>query len=113
MERSKIQTSNVSADKNPKCDTDPGGIANDKVFLLSALEAERYFRSERERKCVSTAYASARCGFGSSTYWWLRSPGDDQTCAALINDDGSVFYLGFKVDNKNYVRPAMWLNLSA
>lgn len=113
MERSKIQTSNVSADKNPKCDTDPGGIANDKVFLLSALEAERYFRSERERKCVSTAYASARCGFGSSTDWWLRSPGDDQTCAALINDDGSVFYLGFKVDNKNYVRPAMWLNLSA
>ena len=93
-EKAMIPTVTVSANKNPKYDTDPGNTAKDRVFLLSIVEAEKYFTSDEARKCIPTEYALS-CGAAPSDdgqtkggedtcYWWLRSPGCDQSSAAYV-----------------------------
>lgn len=112
-ERSLIQTTTVSADKNPEYETNPGNETTDKVFLLSITEVEKYDIG----KCIPTDYAVGNGAYGSSyryCWWWLRSPGDNQDRAALINHDGEVCFYGFAVDyNHACVRPAMWINLDS
>ena len=56
-EQSKIQATNVTADKNPWTNTDAGNDTLDKVFLLSFKEADKYFNSDTERRCAPTSYA--------------------------------------------------------
>lgn len=41
----------MTADKNPQYGTEAGNATEDKVFLLSSIEAERYFDSDSERQC--------------------------------------------------------------
>ena len=118
-----IKTTIVSADKNPKYNTNPGNATNDKVFLLSISEAKKYFSTDEARRCVPTAYAIAQGAYTSGRYekdgkvtcrWWLRSPGYYQNCAAYVLGDGSVAYYGdYVYGSLGCVRPAMWLDLSA
>ena len=118
-----IKTTIVSADKNPKYSTNPGNATNDKVFLLSITEAEKYFSNDEERKCIPTAYAIAQGAYTSSSYnkdgkatcwWWLRSPGTNQIYAVDVYIDGSIYYLGCTVLTSNdCVRPALWINLDS
>lgn len=120
-EQAKIQSTNVSADKNPKYDTDPGNATTDKVFLLSITEAEKFFTTDESLKCAPTAYAEAQGGYTiygiesgkDACWWWLRSPGKMQFRAAyvsndMINDYGSNVNYGC-----NCVRPALWINLDS
>ena len=125
-EKAMIPTVTVSADENPDCDTDPGNATQDRVFLLSIPEANRYFKNKEARMCVPTA-----CAVGNGAYtepcakggqpcceWWLRSPGEDQDAAAIVEIDDDDDY----DDHGNYgnyvhsgsvgVRPALWINLS-
>ena len=45
---------------------------------------------------------------GTSCWWWLRSPGNNQNNAANVNNDGSINYNGNNVNNDNKcVRPAL------
>ena len=113
----------------------------DSVFLLSAEEAEQYFRAERMSAKQYLDYYRA-LGFnpgvpdeellnsdwfpaefpqsddliacdGEQTYWWwLRSPGAFPYNAAYVNNVGNVYLIG----NNTFraaggVRPALWLNL--
>lgn len=123
-EQAQIQNTTVSADKNPEYNTNPGNATTDKVFLLSINEVEKYFNSDEARKCAPTAYAKAQGAYTSDIYktasgaatcwWWLRSPGDHQTYAASVNDDGSVDYYGNLVNYAHdAVRPALWINLDS
>lgn len=121
-ERALIQSTTLSADKNPEYSTDPGTATTDKVFLLSINEAEKYFNSDEARKCAPTAYAKAQGALTSSDvyetpsgaatcWWWLRSPGYSQKGAAIVNCDGSVYYFGYGVDYDDVsVRPALWIS---
>ena len=116
-----IPTITVSADKNPEYDTDPGNATQDQVFLLSIVEARKYFASSEARMCVPTAYAISNGLYTSGRYskdgegtclWWLRSPGYNQIGAARVNNDGSVDEYGYDVDCDNYaVRPALWITI--
>lgn len=116
-----ILSSTVTADKNPQYETEPGNATTDKVFLLSTTEAEKYFSTEEERKCVPTEHAKANCAYTSSSYtkdgaatcmWWLRAPGNSQNYAANVFSDGSIYYFGNYVYYAySCVRPAMWINL--
>lgn len=116
VEKAMIPTVKVSADKNPKYNTNPGKATQDKIFLISIVEANRYFTSNTARKCVPTAYAKAngaytKYGTGICN-WWLRSPGRDQYCAANVDYDGVAGSIG----NSAYVdfvcvRPALWIEL--
>ena len=129
-EQSMIQTTEVSADRNPDYSTDQGNATKDKIFLLSINEANEYFASKEARMCVPTAYAIANGAWTNDNYkvdgaaacfWWLRSPGCYQSCAAHVLTNGSVYTHGGAlyfnrdlIDFDNYcVRPAMWINLDA
>ncbi|MBR4395583.1 MAG: tetratricopeptide repeat protein [Eubacteriaceae bacterium] len=113
-ERAMIPSVTVSADKNPIYSTSPGNSTTDQVFLLSITEAEKYFRWD-SRQCQGTAYCYAqgadKAGTGNC-WWWLRSPGEDSSHAAIVSYDGSVLNGGSYVfhDNKA-VRPALWIDL--
>lgn len=120
-EQKMIQITSVAADKNPSYYTSPGNNTTNKVFLLSITEANKYFSSDIERKCIPTEYAIAQGAFTSNIYsvgdkvtcwWWLRSPGNNPSNAANVSSDGSVNRDGLNV---NYfhgaVRPAIWINL--
>ena len=119
-EKAMIPTVTVSADENPDYDTDPGNVTQDKIFLLSITEANRYFKTDEERMCVPTAYAKANGVRASNTYtkgghpcceWWLRSPDFDQNVAASVDFDGDTADVGDLVHNGFVgVRPALWIS---
>lgn len=119
----KILISTVSAEQNSKHKkTDQGSDTQDKVFLLSIEEAERYFASDNDRKCMPTLYTKKngmRASGNGCCKWWLRTIGDtfnhDATtkgCEIVnVGEYGSI-------DNSTYgasysgicVRPAIWID---
>lgn len=113
-ERKMIPSVIVSAYKNPIYDTNSKNATNDRVFLLSIVEAEKYFTSDEARKCMPTEYAMANgdaLGGEAINWWWLRSPGDYQFFAANAYSDGSVDEDGNGVNYDLAVRPAMWITI--
>ena len=122
-EQTIIQTTEVSADKNPNCNTDPGNDTKDKIFLLSIDEANKYFASDEARMCVPTAYAIANVAWtfdefkvdGAATcWWWLRSSGLSQCDAAYVDNGGDVLSYGIDINfGRGCARPAMWIDLDA
>ena len=122
-EQNMIQTTTVTADKNPQFDTSPGNDTTDKVFLLSIQEANKYFIFDDWRMCTPTDYAIAQglfhypyglLGGKANCGWWLRSPGWGPKSAAYVTLDGDVYMDGEPVQD-NYseagVRPALWINI--
>lgn len=117
-EKAMIPTVTVSADKNPLHSTDPGNATQDQVFLLSITEANKYFNSNSARQCKPTDYAGANgawTNLSSNCWWWLRSPGYSQACAARVSYHGIVNRDGCNVDYAycNAVRPALWIDLAS
>lgn len=113
-EQSMIFAVTVSAGRNPEYDTDPGNTTKDKVFLLSIAEVNQYFTSDSERLCMPTNYAVDR-GVNlihENCSYFLRSPGADNSSAALIGYSGNVVHGGSFVDyREGAIRPAIWLNI--
>ena len=116
-EKSVINSTDVSPDRNPLWETDPGKVTKDKVFLLSIPEANELFSSDEARRCAPTAFAKEQGIFTNSKYkadgktaclWWLRSPGLNSFSAACVYFDGSV---GADVGIDVGVRPTLWINL--
>lgn len=120
-ERPAILTTYVTADKNPEYGTDPGNVTQDKIFLLSAVEAETYFEDDDACQCKPTAYAVAQGAYESTDisawgncWWWLRSPGGSQNLTTYVRTIGVVNRSGDNVNNKrNAVRPALWVDLDS
>ena len=88
----------------------------DRVFLLSSVEARRYFPSDFSRKCVPTSYAIAqgveRPRSSSGCWWWLRLSGRSQNLVPYVLTDGEILGGGGKVNCGFFaVRPTMWINL--
>ena len=113
-EKAMIPTVMVSADKNPDYSTNPGNATQDKVFLLSLPEVNKYFTSDSARQYKSTAYAQKQGVYTAKggCWWWLRSPGGGQNYAALVDTVGGVYEFGNYVSyDSNAVRPALWINL--
>ena len=100
---------------NRKFRTKGGRKTQDKIFLLSIEEAEKYFASEVARACTPTNYAVANGAYEEektgNCSWWLRSPGLFQNNAAFVGNDGGVYVNG-RVDYDHLAdRPALWVNL--
>ena len=75
----------------------------DKVFLLSVDEVNKYFSSNNARTAKYN---------GKYIWWWLRSPGDYTHFAAFVNTAGSDGFKGFRVYDGSFgVRPTLWINL--
>ena len=117
-EKSMIPTVTVSADKNPDYSTNPGNTTQDRVFLLSITEANKYFSSDSARQCKPTEYAVAGGAYVNSSngncWWWLRSPGGNLDSAARVGNGGGVYEYGSDVDGGGIaVRPALWIDLNS
>lgn len=116
-EQATIQTTTVTADKNPSYSTSPGKDTTDKVFLLSIADESMYFNSDSARQCKGTDYCYAQGAYKNSNgncWWWLRSPGQNSDRAAYINYGGSVYDIGIYVNiDMIAVRPALWINLGS
>ena len=112
-EQAQIQNTDVTADINPIYNTNPGNDTTDKVFLLSIVEAEKYFSSASARQCEPTEYviASDVSDNKGSCWLWLRSPGKHQDKAAIVRMDGTIDFIGYYDYNSAYVRPAMWIEI--
>ncbi len=115
-EQKMIPSVTVSADKNPKYSTDPGNATQDKVFLLSITEANKFFKNDDTRMCAPTAYAVAQNAYmadNGNCWWWLRSPGYSSDSAAYVDHDGYVRTFGNGVYfSHNAVRPALYIDLN-
>ena len=119
-EQAIINTTDVSADENPNSKTNQGNDTQDKVFLLSVIEADLYFvGNENKRMCVSTTYARKKGAYtsgtqyndGSTCWWWLRTSGNSRYSAAYIHTYGRIYSSGVMVSNTHEgVRPAMWIS---
>ena len=115
-EKARISTVTVSADKNPRYSTDPGNATQDKVFLVSIPEANKYFGNIFERQCKPTKYAKengAKANGDGNCSWWLRTPGMYLTCATHVTCVGEVYDGASFVSDLNAVRPAIWVDLEA
>jgi len=110
-----ILTTTVYGENNYIYGTQAGTPTEDKIFLLSIEEANKYFWYDELRRCLPTTYAKANGAWTSETgycYWWLRTPGDTQWDAAAIFAQGGIHEEGNHVNNpENAVRPAMWIEL--
>ena len=107
--------------------TSGGNNTQDRVFLLSYAEANKYLGatygvSNTKTMVAPTSYAlkqgaktsgSDKTADGTNTgWWWLRSPGIDRYNAVYIRPDGSFNYYYI---NCTYgcIRPALWINLES
>lgn len=115
-EQEQIITTMVTADNNPIYNTSPGSNTNDKLFLLSLEEVNKYIPEDSKKVCNATQYAVKQGAYvnpnNGGSWWWLRSPGITNCDAASINSDGSVDYDDGSVNSgKGTIRPAMWIKI--
>ena len=116
-EKTMIPTVTVSADENPGFNRSSGNATEDKVFLLSAAEATKYFTTYSTRRCKPTDSVVANTAFVNSSngncWWWLRTSGRDWLRAAYISSSGLLNASGVNIDiDGGPVRPAMWIDLN-
>ena len=130
-EQAAILTTNVDNSEN-QCysgwNASGGNNTQDKVFLLSYAEANKYFdvthdnSSNTKSRVAPTAYAIAQGAWKDSSYetadgidagwWWLRSPGYSRRNAADVSHDGSLHFARVNYASGS-VRPALWVNIEA
>jgi len=132
-EKAKIAETHVINDDNPWFYTPGGNDTADRVFLLSLEEVAKYFgdsgqlanRPDENTWSISDwpryRYDKARVAYEPVTprwrwmrsakpkEWWLRSPGNNQSCAAKIFEIGEIHVYGISVSDLRGVRPAMWV----
>ena len=90
-----LQTETVTPD-NPNFGSSGGAAAEDRLFLLSAEEAAAAPLDDTARAL--------------GCWWWLRTPGFDNSFAASVTPDGAIVRIGSFVDGDNYaVLPVMWI----
>lgn len=116
-EKSYILTREVTNTDNPEHGTDAGKETEDKVFLLSYNEVDRFFPTRSDRLLHPTAHAIEQRVWlnreKETTWWWLRTPGSHPQTAMFVRDDGEYSVAGGRVDSpKGAIRPAIWVRIS-
>ena len=118
---------NSKSQESSRWDTNGGNNTQDKIFLLSYAEANKYFgvtweNGNMKSRVTPTAYALKAGAWTSDSkttadgakagWWWLRSPGVTQYSAAGVFTDGSLS--SYNVSSASgCVRPALWINLES
>lgn len=112
----RIVYSQLHTEDNTEKGTKGGNDTVDRVFLLSAEEADKYFPSDEQRRGVPTTYLVQLCAYSNglestSTVYWLRTPGEVQEHAAYVFA-GRVNLGGWAGNvHKLPIRPAMWISM--
>ncbi len=132
-EQSAILITNVDKRNSPKYskwNTDGGKNTQDKIFLLSIEEANKYLdvinldesnhtNNKNNNSLAILSYFTftknpdkAVVGYNVVGEWWLRSPGNSQNTAAYVNTQGNYHFTPVSID-WICVRPALWVNLES
>ena len=115
LETEKIVATDLPSSTNPIYKTKDVFTVNDKIFLLSIDEVNKYFPTYEETKCTITQLAKkhgAYCDTNGYGYWWLRTTGELSTEASYIFYSGGVSTKGYDVTGTIFgVRPAMWIKI--
>ena len=130
QEQKGILLTNVDNSKSQgysKWSTNGGNNTQDRIFLLSYAEANKYLgvtygdSKNMKSRIAPTAYAEKQGAYtnssnktagGEAASWWLRSPGGRQDCVAYVNNDGSLnFDRGY--NGRVCIRPALWIDLES
>ena len=111
-----IADTSLVNEPNPTYGTAGGNDTEDKIFLLSLAEAQKYFADDEARMAYATDYAAEKnawvSDFTGASWWWLRSPGKDGTRAAAISYGGSIYPDGINAFSaRGAVRPALTISL--
>lgn len=114
-ERKRIFVTKVRNGDNIEYGTMGGNETNDKIFLLSDINAKSLI-NDNERKCITSDYAKTKAGYmdknTGACRWWLRTPGSQPNKAASVTAVGQIVYdFDWKTDNHVGVRPAMWVDM--
>lgn len=115
-EKALIQSSSIMPSSNPKFPSAvQGHMTNDNLFLLSTAEAEKYFMTSNERKCLPhPEYYASYAKNGMNVSWWLRTIGGNYNTnfVTYVKAHGDINYEGGTYSYSNeYVRPAMRIRL--
>lgn len=121
-ERGLIVSTSVETMDNREFGTSGGEGTQDKVFLLSAEEVEKYLPREEDRRLTiapvldSTGInVNAMNGIEAEetdyfSWWWLRTMGETSKEAAIVEANGDISFNGKAVTTASGgVRPAMWV----
>jgi len=95
-----------------------GNGTQDRVYLLSTTEVNKYFDSDNERQCKPTAFAIEQGVYTNDVdgncWWWLRSLGNKDIYATGVEYGGVVSESGRDARNEiSGVRPALWITLDS
>lgn len=128
-EEKAIATTYVNAENNPSYHIDPGNSTQDKIFILSINEAEKYlsksgkyFSNSADRELIPTDYAVAQgvytvnLSYAGNKWlvcgWWLRTPGSQGLRAVYVDASSGTKLSGVDVNSSvPAVRPAMWIDI--
>ena len=119
-EKNSILLVTNSNPNNEQFGTSGGGQTQDRIFLLSIDEVNRYFSPSGNRVTRATSYAKQKydASFGlDPSAWLLRSPGSMENTSAFVNGDGTVNYEGAYqnlsgIPTEFAVRPAFWMKVA-
>lgn len=103
QERASILQTEINNEGNQYYLIEGGNDTEDKVFLLSIEEAEKYLPSYEKRKTTLID--------GTEAGWWLRSPSSYRIMLSRVDYDGIV-YIGMPRGKQCGVRPAMWITIN-
>ena len=108
-------------------ETDSGNDTEDKVWLLSTADIEKYadiLTLGKEMQAKPTPYTAAKAEICDSELckknnaygfcnWWLRTAGYKQDDSAYIHSDGNIYSFGMVADNEKSgtVRPAIKIRI--
>ena len=114
-EKQLINLTKVENPDNPEQGTPGGADTEDKIFLLSDREFNRYFTTDELRIGIPTLYAKSNGAYinpdNGNSWWWLRSPGISPRTPLCISSTGSIYKYGGEVTHDyGVVRPVLRLN---
>lgn len=92
-------------------------LSEDKLFLLSLEETEKYLTTEEDRMLTATPYALETTTLkedadNGCVIWWLRTKFNTRRAMA-VRASGEIVEPGFDImTGAMEIRPAMWVNIA-
>ena len=113
-EKLKIREKSITTIYNDANGNEKIEITQDKVFLLSINEANRYFNSNDERYALATPYLKTKDAHvnldNGMAHYWLRTPAPNGDIM-YVNGSGAINESGKSFENIMAVRPAIWITV--
>lgn len=112
-EQEAIRTTKVINEDNYYYKTDGGNDTLDKIYLLSLSETDEekeYGFTDSYGMTIKYSNYADLCDY---QYWWLRTPGEKNISAAVVDMSGEAYVGGGESDMELGIRPVLHLNLLA